>query len=134
MQGFLQALRTREIELEGQYTADQASSLLLGRTGLETLLGRHPHLDAVYFSNDDMAAGGLMHCLSAGITVPGQLALAGFNGLDIGEAMPRRLTTIRSPRYRIGQLASEHILARLAGKAPSLCEDTGWEFIKGQTV
>jgi len=134
LQGFVQALGERGLQLQGQFSADSPSSLLLGRAGLAQLLAAHPDLDAVYFSNDDMAVGGLMHCLFAGITVPGQLALAGFNGLEIGEAVPLRLTTIRSPRYRIGQLAADHILARLAGQTPPQVEDIGFEFIAGQTA
>ncbi|MDM0057614.1 LacI family DNA-binding transcriptional regulator [Variovorax fucosicus] len=132
--GFEQALAENGLELEASFTAQQASSFLLGRAGLAQLLERHPDLDAVYFSNDDMAVGGLMHCMGAGVEVPGRLALAGFNGLEIGEAVPQRLTTIRSPRYRIGQLAAEHILARLAGNAPPLRLDLGYEFITGQTT
>lgn len=133
-EGFVQALAERGLALQAQFSADQPSSLLLGRAGLAQLLARHPELDAVYFSNDDMAVGGLMHCLFAGIAVPERLALAGFNGLEIGEAVPLRLTTIKSPRHRIGQLAADHILARLAGQAPPLREDIGFEFIAGQTA
>jgi LacI family gluconate utilization system Gnt-I transcriptional repressor len=127
-------LQARGLSLHGQFTAPEPSSLLLGRAGLAQLLAQRPELDAVYFSNDDMAVGGLMHCMAAGIAVPGQLALAGFNGLEIGEAVPLRLTTLRSPRYRIGQLAAEHILDRLAGGTPTACQDVGCEFIQGQTA
>lgn len=134
LQGFVQALNERGVTLQGQFTANEPSSLLLGRAGLAQLLAQHPDLDAVYCSNDDMAVGGLMHCMAAGIAVPGRLALAGFNGLEIGEAVPQRLTTLRSPRYRIGQLAAEHILTRLAGGTPPRREDTGCEFIAGQTA
>lgn len=134
LQGFVQALEERGVSLQGQFTADEPSSLLLGRAGLAHLLAQHPDLDAVYFSNDDMAVGGLMHCMAAGIAVPGRLAVAGFNGLEIGEAVPQRLTTIRSPRYRIGQLAAENILATLAGETPRRREDVGCEFIAGQTA
>jgi LacI family gluconate utilization system Gnt-I transcriptional repressor len=133
-QGFVQALAEAGVTLQGQFTANEPSSLLLGRAGLGQLLAQHPDLDAVYFSNDDMAVGGLMHCMAAGIAVPERLALTGFNGLEIGEAVPQRLTTIRSPRYRIGRLAAEHILARLAGGMPPRGEDIGCEFILGQTA
>lgn len=132
--GFEQALAERGLRLQGRFAADQPSSLLLGRSGLAELLARHPDLDAVYFSNDDMAVGGLMHCLAAGIDVPDRLALAGFNGLEIGEAVPQRLTTIKSPRHRIGQLAADHLLARLAGETPPRVEDVGCEFVAGQTA
>jgi len=57
-----------------------------------------------------------------------------LNGLEIGEALPQRLTTIRSPRYRIGQRAAENILARLSGRSPPRRDDMGLEFIAGQTA
>lgn len=134
LQGFNEALAEHGLALQGQHSADEPSSLLLGRTGLAALLEQHPDLDAVYFSNDDMAVGGLMHCIAAGIDVPGKLALAGFNGLQIGEAVPKRLTTIRSPRFEIGERAADHILARLQGKQPQSRDDMGYEFVTGQTA
>jgi len=133
-EGFEQGLAERGLKLQGEFTAPQSSSLLLGRAGLAQLLQSHPDLDAVYFSNDDMAVGGLMHCMATGIDVPGRLALAGFNGLEIGEAVPLRLTTVKSPRHRIGELAAEQILARLAGQTPPLRHDVGYEFVAGQTT
>jgi LacI family gluconate utilization system Gnt-I transcriptional repressor len=81
-----------------------------------------------------MAVGGLMHCLREGIEVPRRLALAGFNGLEIGEAMPLRLTTVKSPRYEIGRTAADHILARLDGGEPPKRTDLGYEFIAGETA
>jgi LacI family gluconate utilization system Gnt-I transcriptional repressor len=134
LQGFEQALAQHGLALQGRFTADQPSSLLLGRSGLAQLLAGHPDLDAVYFSNDDMAVGGMMHCLSVGIPVPEKLAIAGFNGLEIGEALPQRLTTLDSPRHRIGELAAAHILARLRGDTPPLLQDVGCSFVQGQTA
>ncbi len=49
-----------------------ASSVENGRLGLERLLARTPDLDAVYFSNDDMALGGYFHCLARGISIPSE--------------------------------------------------------------
>ena len=132
--GFVRALAGHGLALCGQVTDDAPSSVLLGRASLAKLLQQCPDLDAVYFSNDDMAVGGLMHCLHLGLKVPSQLALAGFNGLDIGEATPLRLTTIKSPRYQIGEMAADHILAKLANQRPMAVADVGFSFIAGQTA
>lgn len=132
--GFVQALAGHGLALEAEFTAGEPSSLLLGRSGLAALLAAHPALDAVYFSNDDMAVGGLMHCIAAGIDVPGRLALAGFNGLEIGQATPLRLTTVHSPRLRIGQQAAARILERRQGAAPPRVTDVGFELVAGQTA
>ncbi len=113
------------------------SSVAAGRRGLATLLAARRDLDAVYFSNDDMAVGGYFHCEANGLRMPDDLAIAGFNGLDIGQELPRRLTTVRSPRYRIGQLAAEQILTR-QGAAEAAAKpatiDVGFELIAGETA
>ncbi|MBN9020381.1 MAG: LacI family DNA-binding transcriptional regulator [Rhizobiales bacterium] len=106
------------------------SSVGEGRTGLAALMARQPQLDAVYFSNDDMALGGYFHCLEAGIAVPGQLAIMGFNGLDIARHTPQPLTTIETPRDEIGRIAAQLVL----DDAPQQTVDCGFRLVEGATV
>ena len=81
-----------------------------------------------------MAVGGLFHCLSAGIRVPDDLALFGFNGLDIGRELPQPLSTIRSNRFKIGQRAVEAFLeSPVRPDIPSII-DTGFEIFEGATA
>jgi LacI family gluconate utilization system Gnt-I transcriptional repressor len=88
----------------------------------------------VVFSNDDMAVGGYMHCLAEGLDMPGDLALFGFNGLDIGQALPKPLSTIRSNRFLIGRTAVETLLESAEPPAEPLIIDTGFEIIEGETA
>ena len=94
------------------------------------LLARTPDLDAAYFSNDDMAVGGLFHCLAEGIAVPARLALFGFNGLEFGQAAPLPLSTIGTPRARIGQEAAR----LLCEDAPPQVLDLGFDLVEGATA
>ncbi|MGY6633440.1 MAG: LacI family DNA-binding transcriptional regulator [Alkalilacustris sp.] len=110
---------------------EAASSIPLGRRALAALLADHPDLDAVFFANDDLAVGGLMHCVDAGLAVPDGLALAGFNGLEWLAAMPLRLTTIRTPRYEMGLAAARALTGSAAGCA--VC-DLGFELVVGDTT
>ena len=98
------------------------------------LLQQSPDIDAVVFSNDDMAVGGVFHCLAAGIKPREELALFGFNGLDIGQALPLPLSTIRSNRYAIGRLAVEKILESAKRPAQPIVIDTGYEIVAGATA
>jgi LacI family gluconate utilization system Gnt-I transcriptional repressor len=106
------------------------SSVPFGRHGLAQLLARGCRLDAVYFSNDDMALGGYFHCLAAGITIPGQLALFGYNGLDFGTVAPQPLSSIRTPRAAVGRTAAELVI----GGAPPGVFDLGFELVPGATA
>ena len=115
-------------------TRDAPSSVALGREGLAALLDRSTqHPDLVYFSNDDMAVGGVFHCMAAGIAVPADLAIAGFNGLELGQSLPVRLTTTASHRTRIGETAAGCILDRLQGRETARLTDVGFSLVEGGT-
>jgi LacI family transcriptional regulator, gluconate utilization system Gnt-I transcriptional repressor len=106
------------------------SSIQAGRDGLMRLLKRHPQLDAVYFANDDMAIGGYFHCLTAGISIPQQLALFGHNGLDVGRLAPQPLSTIRTPRIAVGEIGAKLLLSN----GPRQVIDLGFELFEGMTT
>ena len=97
------------------------------------LLGKDA-IDVAVYSNDDMAIGGIFHCLGAGVKLREQLAIFGFNGLEIGDALPMKLSTIRSNRFLIGKIATEKILENLDRRFEPLVIDTGYEIISGQTA
>lgn len=135
LQGLKQGLAEAGVTLEAALTLPGPSSVPLGRDGVERLLADHmPGGLAVCFSNDDMAVGGVFHALSAGLQVPRDLALAGFNGLAIGQALPQPLTTIASHRAEIGDLAAAALLARLEGELVPAVQDVGFRLITGATT
>ncbi|MEM6619884.1 MAG: LacI family DNA-binding transcriptional regulator [Pseudomonadota bacterium] len=86
------------------------STLRLGRDLTEKLLARTPDIDVIYYSSDTMSCGGLIHATMAGISVPGSLALAGFNGLDLRHGMPMLTATMNAYRFEIGKRAADLIL------------------------
>ncbi|WP_118138514.1 LacI family DNA-binding transcriptional regulator [Oceanicella sp. SM1341] len=131
--GFRAALAEAGMDAPVECLSGTPSSVGAGREALARLLeGAAPQ--AVFFSNDDMATGGVFHCLAAGIDLPSGLAIAGFNGLEIGQQLPRPLTTIGSRRRDIGRTAAGMILARLAGEAPAPVADVGFTLIPGATA
>jgi LacI family gluconate utilization system Gnt-I transcriptional repressor len=133
-EGFCKALSEAGLSLIGEANAEGPSSTLAGQEKLAELLQRRRRFDAVLFSNDDMAVGGVFHCLSAGIVLKDQLAIFGFNGLDIGQALPLQLSTIRSNRYLIGRLAVEKILESPNRSKTPITIDTGYVIIAGATA
>jgi LacI family transcriptional regulator, gluconate utilization system Gnt-I transcriptional repressor len=95
---------------------DAASSLEGGAEGVRQLMARGLGIDAVFLANDDLALGALFYCQAQGIAVPGTLAIAGYNGLEICQSISPRLTTISTPRYEMGRLAGEMVRTRLRGE------------------
>lgn len=131
LQGFRDAMTENGLRLiDEELFPEGGSSVEAGRVGLARLLARQPKLDAIYFSNDDLAIGGYFHCLENGISVPGQLALFGYNGLEIARLTPQPLSTIRSPRVQMGEVGARLLLA--GGQAQVV--DLGFELITGATT
>ncbi|MEZ5776877.1 MAG: LacI family DNA-binding transcriptional regulator [Paracoccaceae bacterium] len=112
MEGFEAELAEAGLELVDREYYSGGSALLKGREMTEAMLDRNPGLDFLYYSNDMIGAGGLLYCLEKGIDVPGRLGLAGFNGVDLLEGLPRRLATMDACRWEIGRRAGAIIAGR----------------------
>ena len=108
--GFQQALSEAGVTLADQEFFSGGSTLLLGRELTEKVLRRSPKIEMIYYSSDTMSCGGLMHCVMNGISVPDQLAIAGFNGLDLRYGMPMLTATMNAYRFEIGKKAAQLIL------------------------
>lgn len=113
-EGFTEALAREGLEVVDQEFYSGGSALAKGREMTETILKRSPDLDFLYYSNDMIGAGGLLYCLENGIDVPGTLGLAGFNGVELLDGLPRQLATMDAGRYEIGAAAARIIAERTA--------------------
>ena len=111
LQGFETRLAEAGLALADREYYSGGSALLKGREMTEAILARTPDLDFLYYSNDMIGAGGLLHCLDAGIDIPGKLGLAGFNGVELLDGLPRRLATMDAGRLEIGRRAAKIIVA-----------------------
>ncbi|MCE3026655.1 LacI family DNA-binding transcriptional regulator [Salinicola sp. DM10] len=113
-QGFEAALAAAGQALTRVVIREEPSSLETGALGMAALRERHPDVDAVFLANDDLALGALYWCQEQGIGVPSEIALAGFNGLDMGRFVRPRLTTIHTSRHAMGAMTGEIIRYRCA--------------------
>jgi LacI family gluconate utilization system Gnt-I transcriptional repressor len=116
-EGFSEGLAKAGLTVEDQEHYSGGSALLKGREMTEAILTRSPDLDFLYYSNDMIGAGGLLWCLERGIDVPGRLGLAGFNGVDLLDGLPRRLATMDACRLEIGCRAAAIVAASRADGA-----------------
>ncbi|TQV65947.1 substrate-binding domain-containing protein [Aliiroseovarius halocynthiae] len=111
-EGFTEVLAKEGIEISDREFYEGGSALAKGREMTEVMLERTPELDFMYYSNDMIGAGGLLYCLDQGINVPGQIGLAGFNGVELLDGLPRQLATMDACRKEIGRAAAQIIADR----------------------
>ncbi len=112
-EGFTEALAKGGVEVMDQEFYSGGSALAKGREMTEAILERSPDLDFLYYSNDMIGAGGLLYLLDKGIDVPGQIGLAGFNGVELLQGLPRQLASMDACRRESGRKAAEIIAARV---------------------
>lgn len=82
-----------------------------------------PELDAIYCTNDVLAAGALFECSRQGIRVPEDIAISGFHGSDMASVTSPKLATVITPRYEIGKLAAENLLRRITNPDDSIANE-----------
>jgi len=114
LEGFEEALAKAGLGLVDREFYSGGSALLKGREMTAAVLNRSPDVDFLYYSNDMIGAGGLLYCLAQGLDVPGRIGLAGFNGVELLDGLPRKLATMDACRLKIGTRA-----AKIIAEAPA---------------
>ena len=87
-----------------------------GEASLEPLLAAGA--TAVFCYNDTTAMSLLATCYKRGLSVPDNLSIVGFDDIDMAAYTIPPLTTIRQPRFELGQRAMLMMLALLNGQKP----------------
>jgi len=74
---------------------------------------------AIIAQNDATAIGVIQACQEAGLRVPEDVSVAGFDGMEVGELVTPSITTVAIPLEKIGEFAVQTLLEVLEhGKAP----------------
>jgi len=91
-----------------------------GEAAMRELLSREVPFDAVFCANDLMAAGAMDVLERAGIRVPEDVAVAGFDDAPVAVETTPQLTTVRQPFDRVSEemvrLLVDEINGRMAGR------------------
>lgn len=115
--------------------SSQRSSYSVGAALMQEIQRDYPRTDGVFCTNDDVAVGAYFECQRQGIAVPEKMAIAGFHGHDVGQAMTPRLASVVTPRQAIGEAAAKALLGRIQGASFSQCIiDLGYRIEPGKTL
>ena len=90
-----------------------------GQAAMRDLLDRRPDLDAVFVASDLMAAGALVALREAGRSVPGDVAVGGFDDSGLAATLEPGLTTMRQPFERIASEMVRLLLEVVEGAEPA---------------
>lgn len=113
LEGFSSALRELGLPehpewiLEGDFTMDS------GAAAARAWLALTDRPTALFLSSDEMATGFIGEVQRAGLSVPGDVSIVGFDNIEIAQHLAPGLTTIRQPRTQIGVRAAELLLSMI---------------------
>lgn len=102
--------RLAEHGLASHGAVDGDFSLDGGRRAMRELLATAPELDAVFVANDLMALGALQELAAAGRSVPGDVAVVGFDDSPLAASAHPALTTVRQPIVAMGETLAARLL------------------------
>ena len=126
----------RELQASGLYQTtlewlnSAPSSMALGASMFEQIMGQRPAVDAIFFCNDDLAQGAPLAALRLGVKVPERVAVGGFNALTGSDQVVPTLTTVRTPRGEIGSAGANMLKALMNGQEVATpCVDQGYELV-----
>lgn len=110
-QGFVNALRAHGLEPDPELIQPGQFTFASGRDAAHQLLSRRQRPTAVFASNDDMALGVLAAAQRLGLSVPGELSVAGFDDSPTAALVWPPLTTVRQPVAEMARAAVEMLVA-----------------------
>src|SRR5215216_1192809 len=116
--GYRQALAEHRIVVDENLIRDGDFKEDGGYRAMRELLRLSPRPTAVFAANDMMAMGALLAIREAGLLIPQDVALVGFDDTPVTRLVTPSLTTVTQFQENLGRRAAEMLFERLEGTAP----------------
>jgi DNA-binding LacI/PurR family transcriptional regulator len=114
--GYRRALAEADLAFDAGLVMQGQITMAGGRDMVRRLLAEPARPSALFCFNDTIAVGALSALAEAGARAPDDVAVVGFDGLDVGEFTVPPLTTVAHSRDDLGRTAIETLLAQLGGR------------------
>jgi LacI family repressor for deo operon, udp, cdd, tsx, nupC, and nupG len=116
--GFQDGLAKTGLELDAAFVWPGDYKLERGVRVAGKIVASGKRPTAVFCSNDEMAIGLIRGLASAGLRVPEDISVAGFDDIEFAEMAGPPLTTIHQPRRELGRNGAAALLELLRGRTP----------------
>ena len=120
-------------EVERQYVP-ALFSISQGYEAMGILMEQMPELTAVFAMSDTMALGAIRAIRDRGLRVPEDISVLGFDGIELGNYVSPKLTTIRQDREVIAKRSVEILLENIVGLNNAVHETVPFQVIVGESA
>jgi LacI family transcriptional regulator len=114
--GYRAALAAHNVAVEEQLIRAGEFTEQGGYQGTQELLRLSPRPTGIFAANDLMAIGALQALREEGISVPGEMAIVGFDDISAASLVHPALTTVAQFPHGLGRRAAELLFDRLSGR------------------
>ncbi|MSS62314.1 LacI family DNA-binding transcriptional regulator [Velocimicrobium porci] len=109
--GYLKGIEQSQLVYNPEYTVLLSTTMDGAYQDMKLYLKRNPKLPTAYFADNDMIALGAMKAMKeAGIKIPDEVSMVGFDDLPFSEISSPRLSSLRVPKQAMGEMAVHRVL------------------------
>ena len=112
LRGYNEAIKAAGLDYRTVFGGDFTQNS--GYEAARQILSSSPMPTAVFASNDAMAIGAMSAFREAGLSIPEDIAIAGFDDIPIAKYLSPPLTTIRFSIKKMGELAVQNLIGAMA--------------------
>ncbi|XUA19195.1 ribose operon transcriptional repressor RbsR [Citrobacter sp. OP27] len=114
LEGYLAAMARSGLPVVDGYIITSNFEFGGGLTAMQALLALPKPPQAVFVGNDAMAVGVYQALYQAGLNIPRDVAVVGYDDIELAAYMTPPLTTIHQPKDELGELAIDVLIHRMA--------------------
>jgi LacI family transcriptional regulator len=114
--GFRAAFARADVPVPDDYVVKSTFDVRGGRMATERLLAMPKRPTAIFTINDFAAIGAMGAIRDAGLRLGADIALVGYNDLDVSAQLPISLTSVHSPLTDMGRTSARLLLALIDGR------------------
>lgn len=124
LDGYRDALGAAGIGFDPALVMERVPEPVEGKEAMERLLALEEPPTAVFAASDLLAFGAMRAVHAAGLVIPRDISIVGFDDMDLAAYQQPPLTTIRVNAYEIGRLAAQAVIHAAAGSPRHYCLDS----------
>lgn len=110
LEGYKAVLRDRGLPFREEFVRSQLPTFLDGKAAMRSCLSLESPPTAVLCANDYLAIGAIRAVHEAGLSVPEDMSVCGFDDVDISAYFNPPITTMKTPGEAMGRMAAETLI------------------------
>jgi len=118
--GYLKAIKNAKIKVDESLIKEGDFTPASGYEAMKDLLSLPPYPTAVFVASDVVAIGAIQAIKQAGLRIPQDIEIIGFDDVPMAEFYDPPLSTVRLPAFDLGRLAGDQLIKMILGNDTDL--------------